>query len=67
GVMLNHLKSVVYGFSLFPRLFSSVLVGKLASLGAFSDTYSLALNIQGVASVNFRVSERLGRLAQLAI
>ncbi len=30
--MLNHLKSVAYGFSLFPRLFSSVLVGKLASL-----------------------------------
>ncbi len=32
--MLNQIKSVVYGFSLFPRLFSSVLVGKLASLGA---------------------------------
>ncbi|WP_230729087.1 hypothetical protein [Vibrio vulnificus] len=32
--MLNHLKSVVYGFSLFPRLFSFVFVGKLAFLSA---------------------------------
>nr|BBE38967.1 conserved hypothetical protein [Vibrio vulnificus] len=39
--MLNHLKSVVYGFSLFPRLFSSVLVGKLASLGAVFRTLIL--------------------------
>ncbi|MBN8035338.1 hypothetical protein, partial [Vibrio vulnificus] len=33
----------------------------------FSDAYSLALEIQRVASVNFRASERLGRLAQSAI
>ncbi|EOH4103466.1 hypothetical protein ACVXVO_004666, partial [Vibrio vulnificus] len=33
----------------------------------FSDTYSLALEIQSVASINFRASARLGRLAQSAI
>ncbi len=32
--MLNHAKSVVYGFSLFPRRVSFVLVGKLISVGA---------------------------------
>ncbi len=32
--MLNHVKSVVYGFSLFPRLIVFVLIGKLASVGA---------------------------------
>ncbi len=32
--MLNHLKSVVYGFSMFPRLVGFEFVGKLASLGA---------------------------------
>ncbi len=32
--MLNHVKSVVYDFPLFPRLISFELVGKLASLGA---------------------------------
>ncbi len=32
--MLNHIKSVVYGFSLFPWLIGFVLVGKLVSLGA---------------------------------
>ncbi|WP_217650683.1 hypothetical protein, partial [Vibrio vulnificus] len=31
---LNHVKSVVYGFSLFPWLIGFVLVGKLASVGA---------------------------------
>ncbi|WP_206604305.1 hypothetical protein, partial [Vibrio vulnificus] len=33
----------------------------------FSDTYSLALKIQRIASINFRVSTRLGWLAQPAI
>ncbi|MCU8382751.1 hypothetical protein M2G43_21645, partial [Vibrio vulnificus] len=33
----------------------------------FSDTYSLALKIQSVASINCRVSARLGRLAQSEI
>ncbi|WP_206604797.1 hypothetical protein, partial [Vibrio vulnificus] len=33
----------------------------------FSDTYSLALKIQRVASINFRASARLGWLAQSAI
>ncbi|BAC94524.1 hypothetical protein [Vibrio vulnificus YJ016] len=32
--MLNHVKSVVYGFSLFPWLIGSVLVGKWVSVGA---------------------------------
>ncbi|ALM70728.1 hypothetical protein FORC9_1309 [Vibrio vulnificus] len=32
--MLNHVKSAVYGFSLFPRLVGFEFVGKLASLGA---------------------------------
>ncbi len=32
--MLNHVKSVVYGFSLFPQLFSLVFVGKLAFVSA---------------------------------
>ncbi len=34
--MLNQVKSVVYGFSLLPRLFSFVFVGKLASVSAVS-------------------------------
>ncbi len=33
--MLNHVKSVVYGFSLFPRRFSFVFVGKLAFRALF--------------------------------
>ncbi len=76
--MLNHVKSVVYGFSLFPRLFSLVFVGKSAfqfgvcrQVGfferCFSDTYSLALKIHSVASINIQVSARLGRLAQSEI
>ncbi len=36
--MLNQIKSVVYGFSLFPRLVSFEFVGKSASLGAISWT-----------------------------
>ncbi|EPI2027292.1 hypothetical protein ACSYON_004522, partial [Vibrio vulnificus] len=32
---LNRLKSVVYGFSLFPRRFSFVFVGKLAFRALF--------------------------------
>ncbi len=32
--MLNHVKSVAYRFSLFPRLFGFELVGKLVSVGA---------------------------------
>ncbi len=36
--MLNQIKSVVYGFSLFPWLIGFVLVGKLISLGAIFRT-----------------------------
>ncbi len=32
--MLNHVKSVGYGFSVFPQLFGFVFVDKLASLCA---------------------------------
>ncbi|HFQ5448053.1 hypothetical protein [Vibrio vulnificus] len=32
--MLNQVKSVGYGFSLFPQLVSLVFVGKLAFVGA---------------------------------
>ncbi len=39
--MLNHLKSVVYGFSLFPRLVSFEFVGKLAFLSAAFRTFIL--------------------------
>lgn len=39
--MLNHFKTVVYGFSLLPRLVSFVFVGKLASFGAASWTFIL--------------------------
>ncbi len=39
--MLNQVKSVVYGFSLFPRLFSFVFVGKLAFLSAVFRTLIL--------------------------
>lgn len=66
--MLNQVKSVVYGFSLFPRLFSSVFVGKSAFFErCFSDSYSLALEVQRIASINFWASARLGRLAQSEI
>ncbi len=39
--MLNHVKSVVYCFSLFPRLVGFEFVGKLASLGAVFRTLIL--------------------------
>ncbi len=39
--MLNHVKSVVYGFSLFPWLFSLVFVGKSAFLSAVFRTLIL--------------------------
>nr|BBE39015.1 conserved hypothetical protein [Vibrio vulnificus] len=39
--MLNQIKSVVYGFSLFPWLIGYALVGKLTSLGAAFRTFIL--------------------------
>ncbi len=39
--MLNHVKSVVYGFSWLPRLVSLEFVGKLASVGAVFRTLIL--------------------------
>ncbi|EJL6467363.1 TPA: hypothetical protein ACMDNH_003688 [Vibrio cholerae] len=39
--MFNHQKSVVYGFSLFPRLVGFVFVGKSALVGAVFRTIIL--------------------------
>ncbi|MBN8035351.1 hypothetical protein J0J20_23175 [Vibrio vulnificus] len=39
--MLNQIKSVIYGFPLFPWLFSSVFVGKSAFLSAVFRTLIL--------------------------
>ncbi len=39
--MLNHVKSVVYNFSLFPRLVCFEFFGKLASVGAVFRTLIL--------------------------
>ncbi len=39
--MLNYVKSVAYGFSLFPRLFSFVFVGKPVFLSAVFRTLIL--------------------------
>ncbi len=39
--MLNHVKSVGYGFSLFPRLVSFEFVGKSALVGAVFRTLIL--------------------------
>ncbi|MBE3659067.1 hypothetical protein BOO92_20610 [Vibrio navarrensis] len=66
--MLNHVKSVVYGFSLFRQAFEFGVSRQVGFIGrCFSDTYSLALKIQSVASINFQVSSRLWWLAQSAI
>ncbi|MCU8181864.1 hypothetical protein M2H04_21645, partial [Vibrio vulnificus] len=67
GVMLNYVKLVVYGF--LCSLSFSVLC--LSAVGfferCFSDINSLALEIQEIASFNFRAIARLGRLAQSEI
>ncbi|CSD56052.1 Uncharacterised protein [Vibrio cholerae] len=39
--MLNYVKSVVYAFSLFPRLIGFEFVGKLSSVGAVFRTLIL--------------------------
>ncbi len=39
--MFNHAKSVVYGFSLLPRLLGFAFIGKLASAGAVFRTIIL--------------------------
>ncbi|BCK25979.1 hypothetical protein NMS78_003490 [Vibrio cholerae] len=66
--MLNQQKSVGYGFSLFPRLIGFVFVGKLALAGAVFRTLVLwCWKFRAFASINFRASARLGRLAQSEI
>ncbi len=65
--MLNQIKTVVYDF-FAPSVdwfFACRQVDFIAR--CFSDTYSLALKIHSVASINFQASARLGRLAQSEI
>ncbi len=65
--MLNYVKSVVYvSLCSLGRLVSSCWqVG--FSRRCFPDTHSLALETRRIASINFQVSTRLGRLAQSEI
>ncbi|EGQ9353718.1 TPA: hypothetical protein GRI77_24120 [Vibrio parahaemolyticus] len=66
--MLNHVKSVVYGFSLFPWLFSLVFFGKSAFLSAVFRTLILwRWKFRELPQSIFWASARLGRLAQLEI
>ncbi|EGQ7835373.1 hypothetical protein H9W06_004491 [Vibrio vulnificus] len=63
--MLNQVKSVVYGFSLLPRLFSFVFVSKLASVSAVFRTLILwRWKFKELPQSIFWASARLGRLAQ---
>ncbi|WP_219585136.1 hypothetical protein, partial [Vibrio parahaemolyticus] len=59
GVMLNQLKSVIYDF--FVPLADWFCICRQVGFSGrcFPDTYSLALKIQRVASINFQVSARL--------
>ncbi|EOA2565075.1 hypothetical protein ACHYSV_004536, partial [Vibrio vulnificus] len=60
-VMLNYVKSVVYVFSV-PSAFQFCVCRQVGFFErCFSDSYSLALEIQIIASINFWVSARLGR------
>ncbi|HFQ4994830.1 TPA: hypothetical protein ACGUUK_004629, partial [Vibrio vulnificus] len=64
---LNQVKSVVYGFFV-PAAGWFRVCRQVSFIGCcFSDTYSLALKIQRVASINFRSGAKLGRLAYSAI
>ncbi len=66
--MFNHVNSEVYDFSLSPLGLLVFVSRRQIRLiwRCFLDIYSLALEIQRIASVDFRVSARLVRLAQLA-
>ncbi len=65
--MLNQVKSVGYGFFV-PSDFRFCVCRQVGFFErCFSDTHSLALEIQRVASINSRASARLGRLAQSEI
>ncbi|HFQ4951400.1 TPA: hypothetical protein ACGUO9_004471, partial [Vibrio vulnificus] len=64
----NQLKSVGYGISFFPQLFWFCVCRQVSFfVRCFLDIYSLALKTMSIASINFRVSARLGRLAQSEI
>ncbi|MEK0272668.1 hypothetical protein WM008_23970, partial [Vibrio vulnificus] len=63
----NQIKTVVYDFFV-PSVDWFFACRQVDFIGrCFSDTYSLALKIHSVASINFQVSARLGRLAQSEI
>ncbi len=63
--MLNQIKSVVYGFFFVPLADWFCACRQVGFIGrCFLDTYSLALEIRRIASINFRASARLGQLAQ---
>ncbi|MCR9706902.1 hypothetical protein, partial [Vibrio cholerae] len=65
---LNQIKSVAYGFFFAPLAFLFGVCRQVAFCErCFSDTYSLALESQRVASINSQVSTKLGWLAQSAI
>ncbi len=65
--MLNHIKSVGYGFFV-PSTFWFCARRQVGFSGRyFLDTYSLALEVQRIASINSQLSARLGGLAQSAI
>ncbi len=65
--MLNQLKSVIYGFFV-PSAFQFCVCRQVGFFECcFSDTCSLALEIQRIASIKFWASARLGRLAQSEI
>ncbi|MCU8317976.1 hypothetical protein M2G92_22535, partial [Vibrio vulnificus] len=67
-VMLNQLKSVIYEFFFVPLADWFCICRQAGFSGCcFPDTHSLAQEIRRIASIHFRVSTRLGRLAQLAI
>ncbi len=63
--MLNHVKSVVYGFFFVPLADWFCACRQVGFIGrCFLDTYSLALEIRIIASIRFRVNAGLGQLAQ---
>ncbi len=60
--MLNHVKSVGYGFFFVPSAFQFGVCRQVAFFErCFSDSYSLALEIQRIASITFWPSARLGQ------
>ncbi|ELB7342683.1 hypothetical protein RV032_003786 [Vibrio cholerae] len=66
--MFNHQKSVDYGFFFVPSADLFCVCRQVGFSGrCFPDNYSLALEIQRIASINFRVSARLEQLGSISI